>query len=249
MLISPSQIVTQSWQFYKSNWRQLVPYMILSFLPTIIVECLGIMGIYLYSLAPSLTLISKIVIILVLAATFVFDIWISIALTRAAKNLIQKEPESNNWQKLFSGSSHLIWPAFYTSILIGLAVFFGLILFLIPGIIFTVWYGFAFYAVVLEDKKGTDALKHSKQMVVGRWWAIFVRLFLPFALFMIIGSLLRYALVDPISLLPFNKFATLVTQSTLSTVINVLMMPFFYGSGMLLYLSAKNNAAETIPQV
>ena len=249
MLISPSEIIVQSFKFYKNNWRHLIPYMVLSFLPTIILECLGIMGIYIYALIPSLTITHEIVILLVLAATFVFDIWISVAFTRAAKTLLQNEPGGDSWQTLFNNSSQTIWPAFYTSMLTALAVLLGLILFVVPGVIFTIWYGFAFNAVALENKSGMAALSYSKQLVVGRWWPIFIRLISPIIIFLIIGAILRYALVDPIALLPYNQFSILVVQSILATIINVLMMPLFYGSGVLLFLSAKANLLETPPKV
>ncbi len=241
MLISPSQIIAQSFQFYKNNWRALAPYMVLIFLPTIIMECLGIMGFYISDMIPALTLTHKIIILLVLAATFVFDIWISVAFTRATKALILQEPNAHDWQFLFKNSSNLIWPAFFTSLLIVMAVTAGLILFLIPGIIFTIWYGFAYYAVVLENKKGLKALSFSKKIVVGRWWQIFIRLIAPLAIFLLIGSALRYIVVGPIALLPYSAFPLLITQGLIATIINVLIMPLFYASGMLLYLSAKTN--------
>jgi len=249
MLISPSEIIIQSWQFYKKNWRALTPYMVLIFLPTVILECLGIMGLYISNIAPSLTLASKIIILLVLAATFVFDIWISVAFTRATKALILQEPDAHNWQSLFNGSSHLIWPSFYTAILMGLTVLAGLILFVVPGVIFTIWYGFANYGVMLDDKRGVAAMAFSKQLVVGRWWKIFTRLIISFALFMIIGSVVRYILVNPIALLPYSAFPLLIVQSVVSTIINVLLMPLMYSCGVLLYLSAKANPVEITPKV
>ncbi len=45
-----------------------------------------------------------------------------------------------------------------------------MILFIIPGIIVAVWFGFSMYFVALEKIYFVNALKESKKLVVGRWW-------------------------------------------------------------------------------
>jgi hypothetical protein len=64
-------------------------------------------------------------------------------------------------QKGFSKILPLIW----TSILMGLAIMGGLILLIIPGILFALWFGLAQHVVVLEDESGTAALGRSKTLV------------------------------------------------------------------------------------
>ncbi|MFA6486364.1 MAG: hypothetical protein WCT40_03290 [Candidatus Magasanikbacteria bacterium] len=249
MLITPSAIVEQSFGFYKKHWRHMLPYMGLTFLPTVIIQLLGVTSLYLFAIVPSLTLTSKIIMVAVLAATFVFDIWISIAMARATKSLLLSETNAENWLEIFSNSSHLIWPAFITSLLVILAVFTGLILLVIPGIIFTGWYFFAYYLTIIENKKGFDALRESKRMVTGRWWALAYRLIAPSLVFFLIGVALRYIATGPLGYLPFGQFYLLIAQGTVATIINVLMMPLFYSAGMLLFLSAKSTpiSAPTQP--
>lgn len=58
-----------------------------------------------------------------------------------------------------------ILPLIWTSILMGLAIMGGLILFIIPGILFALWFGLAQHVVVLEDESGTTALGRSKTLV------------------------------------------------------------------------------------
>lgn len=62
---------------------------------------------------------------------------------------------------------------FWVSLLTGLVSIAGYILFIIPGIIFSVWFGFSVYIFIWEGLKGTSALKRSKQLVQGYWWPIF----------------------------------------------------------------------------
>lgn len=72
------------------------------------------------------------------------------------------------------------WRYIGVNILSGLIVFLGLLFFVIPGIIFSIWLAFVEYALVLENKKVIECLKRSRELVRGNWWSIFWR-------FLIIG--------------------------------------------------------------
>lgn len=63
------------------------------------------------------------------------------------------------------------WPyALGTSLIMGLFLLGLLLLLIVPGIIYAVYWQFAILAVVLSGVSGTKALKYSKSMVAGRWW-------------------------------------------------------------------------------
>lgn len=63
-------------------------------------------------------------------------------------------------------------PFLWIGILKGLAIVGGYILLIVPGIIFSVWFLFSSYALILEDKRDVSALKRSKQLVKDHWWYI-----------------------------------------------------------------------------
>lgn len=247
MLISPSELVSLSVRFYRENWKSLWPYLILLFLPSVILQALGILAVYLYAMVPSLSVATEIVILLVLAATFVFDIWVSVAFVRAVKMLTLREPGASDWKSLFHSTSRLIWPVFAVSALFMLAVIFGMVLLIVPGFIFSMWYFFGYYAAAVDERFGLSALSFSKSLVVGRFWQIFVRLFVPSAIFGGLGFILRYIATSPIGLLPVGEFWTLMIQSVIATAISTLTAPLFYSTGLLLYMSAKSNPVDTNP--
>jgi hypothetical protein len=58
-------------------------------------------------------------------------------------------------------------------ILIELIVQFGNLLFVIPGIVFAVWFSFSVFVLSQEDARGMHALLKSKEYVRGRWWKVF----------------------------------------------------------------------------
>ncbi|MEW6368685.1 MAG: hypothetical protein AB1714_28995 [Acidobacteriota bacterium] len=65
-------------------------------------------------------------------------------------------------------------------ILQGLCVLAGLLLLLVPGILFAVWFSLSTIAVVAEGCSGGAALGRSKALVDGYWWDLFARYVLLF---------------------------------------------------------------------
>lgn len=74
-----------------------------------------------------------------------------------------------------------IWRTLVASILTVLAVIGGLILFIIPGLIFLGWFALSSYAVVSEDLGAVDSMKRSKALVKGRVWELYGLMMLPSA--------------------------------------------------------------------
>ena len=52
----------------------------------------------------------------------------------------------------------------------------SLALLIVPGIIFGVYTAFSLFALVVDGKKGFEALLESYSLVKGRWWAVFGRI-------------------------------------------------------------------------
>jgi hypothetical protein len=57
------------------------------------------------------------------------------------------------------------WPLIGTSILMYLAIFGGLILLVVPGILFALWFSLSQHVVVIEEIAGSAALSRSKKLV------------------------------------------------------------------------------------
>lgn len=101
---------------------------------------------------------------------------------------------------------------FLISLVVGLILFLGLILLVIPAIMFGIWYMFSTWLVLDKGMRIGDALRTSKAMVKGRFWKILGRSF-AFGLFTllvsIITSVIPYAgsliasFVAPLFMLPF----------------------------------------------
>ena len=71
------------------------------------------------------------------------------------------------WNKVLS----YIW----ISILVTLIIAGGFILLIVPGVIFSIWFGMAIYILVNENTKGMDAVLRSKSYAQGKWLDLFIR--------------------------------------------------------------------------
>ena len=110
---------------------------------------------------------------------------------------------------------------------VGILVIFWSLLFIIPGIIVSVYYSFAIWTLIFEDYKGMSAIKRSKELVKGYWWAVFGR-------FLAVG--LIYLVIILVSSIPFIfieegsvlEFIWNFTTSMLDIIISIIFAIYSY---------------------
>jgi hypothetical protein len=244
MLKTATELIVDSWNLYAKNWRKFLPFMVMLFLPTLILSTLGTLTLYLEMYLPSSSLASNIVILLVFAASLVFAIWVTVALAKTMFDCLSAKP--TQWKETFSTSSNLIWPVVLTSFLVTLCILGGTLLFIIPGLIFAVWYNFTSYVVILEGAKGLDAMRASKSLVVGRWWQIAWRLAITALIFGFLSSTLANLLTFLIKFLPLPLFIQSASSNIFSSLTGAVLAPLSAGATLILYQSAKQNPV-TLP--
>jgi hypothetical protein len=189
-LISPVQLLKNAWAVYSQHLTQ---YLFISIIPTLAFAVLGGLfgggGYIAYRLGVNKGLLmgSGVVIgLVVLVICIYIGLWGAVALLTAIKN----REQGVNFKQAFTASRPLIGAFFVTSALSGLAVMGGILLLIIPGIIFAIWFSQASYIVVSEHLQGSVALKRSKAYVVGRMGAVFWRgLFLMIIVWVVLGIL------------------------------------------------------------
>jgi len=129
---------------------------------------------------------------------------------------------------LFKSVSPVALPLFLLSLLVGVAVFFGLILLIVPGLfLLTIW-AVSAPAVVIERKGVFEALKRSQELVKGNAWNVFGVIVLVFVMLFgvgIVGAALGAVGGDVVSVLvqlvgtvfvaPIAALATAVLYFTL----------------------------------
>ena len=84
-------------------------------------------------------------------------------------------------KEAFKRARPYFWKFIIVNLFVGILVMLWGLLFIIPGIIFLVYYFFAEWVLIFEDYEGMSALRRSKELVKGYWWSVFGR-FLTFGL-------------------------------------------------------------------
>lgn len=69
----------------------------------------------------------------------------------------------------------IFWPFVWISVLSYFVVIGGFVMLIVPGIIMGVWIGFAKYVLVMEGKRGMNALVQSRDYLRGYFWAVLGR--------------------------------------------------------------------------
>jgi len=120
-------------------------------------------------------------------------------------------------------------PILVVSILVGLATVLGLIVFIIPGIYIAVRLAVSIQALVVESRRGTEAMRRSWELVGGHWWHT--------AFTVLLAGLLT-EVVNAIITAPFNAGAWLA-QAVGAAVATTVTMPYGALVGVLLYLDLR----------
>jgi hypothetical protein len=120
-------------------------------------------------------------------------------------------------------------PILVVSILVGLATLLGLIVFIIPGIYIGVRLAVSTQALIVEDKRGTNAMRRSWDLVGGHWWH---------AAFTILIAGLITAVVNAVITAPFSAGAWLI-QGIAAAVATTVTLPYGALVGVLLYLDLR----------
>lgn len=117
----------------------------------------------------------------------------------------------------------IIW----VSILVGLTIAVGLILFVVPGI----WlFGMLFASVIVvvaENLRSSSAMSRSWNLVKGKWWHTFGTLFVAALLVGAVSGILQA---------PFREW---VARAIATAVAQTITLPFSTTVGVLLYLDLR----------
>jgi hypothetical protein len=159
-----------------------------------------------------------------------------------AKGLTNKKIEVR--LSIYHGFRRLL-PLLAVSILTSLAIFFGFFFLVIPALIFFIWFKFAPYHAVVDEMGGLASMGASRDLVTGRWWAVFLRVFVPVLFFSVAATLaemLMYLLVGAalgdIGLF-FGEAPDVNSLSRTHTLITAIIPQAIRGFAVALVLSAE----------
>jgi hypothetical protein len=149
------------------------------------------------------------------------------AITRAvAAEVAGEDP---NLEQSYRFGFHRLGSVLLVSVLVGLATIGGLILLVIPGIYIGVRLCVSIEALVVEGRRGTQAMGRSWGLVGGHWWHAFGTL--------LVAALLT-GIVNAVITAPFGA-TNWFGQGVAAAVATVITLPYGVLVGVLLYLDLR----------
>ncbi len=237
-LIDPLDIISGSWRNFHKNFKLYTEFIVWMVLLSVAYWAIDVFTRTLFpdKLGANLVFgLASLPISLVFAA-------VSIGIVDSAAKTLQNKKAGVRESMLVGG--HKLISFIWISILIGLMIALGLVLLVIPALIFAVWYSFAVNSLVVDDVRGRKALSASRKLVRNRWWGIFFRLVIPYLfyyfvirfglalIFLLLGSVLG----DPS--LFFGDITDINSVSNLHILATTIVPQVVYGYGLVLATSA-----------
>lgn len=242
MLISYQEIFSNTWNAYTKNWKLIGHYILSLFTPILILKIIGIAALYFETYLPFSAVFLSLTTVILTLGFYLFTVWVNLAMIKNLNQILTGQPLA--WRESMSLTRPLFWRAFLNYIVVGLIVFGGSLLLVIPGIIFAVWYMFSTYAIVLENQTGKVARLTSRSLVAGRWWKITLRTVLPNLVFVLAAAAISYFLTSLLGFLTNSVSLYNLISETVSAFFSTLVAPLSALVLLNIYNSAKNQTAE-----
>jgi len=241
-LISISELFKKTWNIYRIGVWKFVKVQLagwLGVLPLVIV-----FGIFFgFSVLLKGYVGFKLVIILVglLAVLALFFLVYFVILSQIASYLLIKDFSlEKKIVVLFKEAMPFVGRFFWTSFLAGIFLFLWFLLLIIPGIIYAIFYSFTSWVVIFEGFSGIAAIKRSKELVSGYWWAVLLR-------YLVIGAayyIIVFILAIPGGFMGEESMAFKIWNIA-TTIVQIVLSPFpfiftYFVYGNLVKIKAAN---------
>jgi hypothetical protein len=202
-LISLKDLFIETFLVFKKDWRRffkMVGLAFVSIIPLFIVEELFSLNNVVFSGNAEIKIVLNFVLLFAYLASLFF-LFYMLVLSKIGSYRILSDRFGRIFDVFRLGGKNF-WGFVWVSILMIILTVLWTFLLIVPGIIFGVYYFLSLYIFIFENKKGMKAIKRSKDLIKGYWWAFFTRLLL-FYLF----AILIYWAVETIFKLPLSAFA------------------------------------------
>lgn len=232
-------IFGQAWAIYKQRFGTFLGVMIIPMLIMIALVAVlaggGFLGV---SLLSSKFAAGGIGLLIVLAIAFFLVVFISQAWGQTALlYAIKDSQEGIGVVEAYRRGWHKILSYWWVSLLVGFITMGGFLLFVVPGIIFAVWFSLAVFILIAEDLRGMNALLKSREYVKGKWGGVFWRFFFIGVLSLIIA--LIPILIFGLLKIPFGEEIS-------RFVIGLFLTPLTMTYGFLVYSNLKALKGEIV---
>jgi len=234
-------LIKTTWELYRRNFALYVGYSAWILLPT---AALFLLDATIGENAGFGLAIALNVILIIVAA------WVAIVMTQLTAGIVTGQ--KIKLEKISESSLQRLSPVVWVALIVSLVELAGFVVLIIPGIVFSIWYGFAQIDTALGFHRGIASLAASRELVRGRFWSVLGRLWGGMLSFGVIYIILSYAVVAMIELVTsgtvtlFSDSPSLAAQM-FSSIFDSIAMPIFVIYPTLLYLDLKKGMSVGTP--
>ncbi|MRR58289.1 MAG: hypothetical protein EG824_08775 [Deltaproteobacteria bacterium] len=175
------ELFRQSWELFQKRFAPLVLLYLLTIAAVIVPVALTVGASFFIGLIAGVTA-SFVLVPLGVLAGIIVALWCYGAFLCAVVD------DTLTVEKALSRGKSLILPFAWVFLLSGFIVVGGYLLFIIPGIIFTVWFFSAQFLLPAEGLRGMEALLKSREYLRGQWWNVALRLLLIWTASLVVGA-------------------------------------------------------------
>lgn len=160
--------------------------------------------------------------------------------------LVTDEYQDKTVAEVIKLSEDKVWQYIAIGLLTGIFVFLWFLLLIVPGIVMAIYYSMAVWVLLIEGVNGMAAIKRSKQLIKGHWWAVVGRVLAGYALIIALYFVVALITGDTNNL--NNKDKSFSASDGIVQFIVTLFGPFFMAYMYQLYKSlASLNPVALIP--
>lgn len=218
---------------YKQNWRKFVYLLILPMAFSLLGSIMSFVlekfaGTTAWPMYLSVIVFIAAVALIIIFAVVYFHAYIAEFIL--LKDL-SAEVNFKNVGEWYKKARQYFWTVALVSIIFTFLALIGFVLFVIPGVMFCIFYAFTIYAVIYEDLKIKEAFRRSKELVKGYFWPVFGRfiaggllVWLAYVIIGGIGAVLAY-LLTAIAKIPISKDVITLSSDLLSVVVGLIIGP------------------------
>ena len=172
-LLGPVELLKRAWKIFQTRIWTIIGIQIMPLLVMLGLSLIILIGVILASLLGEeshtiLIILGAIVGIVAFGFLIYISLWSQVAVIIAIRDSNEKIGAKESYNR----AKGKLGVFFGASLLAGLAVFGGYLLFIIPGIIFAIWFMFAGFIAIDEGKGGSAALGQSREYTRNLWWEI-----------------------------------------------------------------------------
>jgi hypothetical protein len=185
-----------------------------------------------------------IAILTISAVQLLIGVWATICIMQTTNQLSENKLVES--KVLSKNAIRRIQPLLIVAFLQGLITLGGMMLLIVPGVIFLFWYSLSQAAVAIDNKKPLEALSYSKKLVKGHFWSFAWRLItgpliMSIAYLAILTSVLALIafVVGVDASMVFNS-ESIVWVNAINTLAEIFILPLFIIYMTLLYKDMKS---------